>query len=160
MNDMIIRKIKSDEVEEAMNLALDVFMEFEAPDYGLLGVETFKKDIVRNSIFINDVKSGICPIYCAFIDDKMVAIVGLRKNKTHINLVFTKKEFQRKGIASKLFSYVINDLKNENPSLKEITLNSSPYGLPFYLSFGLIPSGEEQIINGIRFTPMKYIIEN
>ena len=39
-----IRKITRDEVEDAMKLALEVFMEFEAPDYGMLGVETFKKD--------------------------------------------------------------------------------------------------------------------
>lgn len=37
---MILRKINSGEVEEAMNLALNVFMEFEAPIYGSLGVET------------------------------------------------------------------------------------------------------------------------
>ena len=42
----IIRKIFSNEVEEAMKLALEVFMQFEAPDYGEAGVDNFKRDIV------------------------------------------------------------------------------------------------------------------
>lgn len=41
MENFIIRKITNNEVEDAMSLALEVFMQFEAPDYGQLGVETF-----------------------------------------------------------------------------------------------------------------------
>lgn len=155
----IIRKIFSNEVEEAMELALEVFMQFEAPDYDDAGVDTFKRDIVENPPFIDDAKNGLCPIYAAFDGDKMVAIIGMRSNKTHINLVFTKKEYHRKGIATAIFKFLLNDLLNENPSLNELTLNSSPYGLPFYISLGFIPLSEEQEINGIRFTPMKYIIK-
>ena len=155
----VIRKIFSNEVEEAMELALEVFMQFEAPDYGDAGVDTFKRDIVENPTFIDDVKKGLCPIYAAFDGDKMVALIGMRSSKTHINLVFTKKEYHRKGIATAIFKYLVNDLLNENPSLNELTLNSSPYGLPFYISLGFIPLSEEQEINGIRFTPMKYIIK-
>ena len=156
----IIRKIFSNEVEEAMELALEVFMQFEAPDYGDAGVDTFKRDIVENPTFIDDVKKGLCPIYAAFDGDKMVALIGMRSSKTHINLVFTKKEYHRKGIATAIFKFLLNDLLNENPSLNELTLNSSPYGLPFYISLGFIPLSEEQEINGIRFTPMKYTIKN
>ena len=155
---IVIRKIFSNEVMDAMNLALEVFMQFEAPDYDPSGVETFKKDIVENPTFINDAKNGLCPIYAAFDGDKMVALIGMRKNKTHINLVFTKKEYHRKGIATAIFNYLLSDLLNDNPSLQEITLNSSPYGLPFYISLGFVPLSGEQEINGIRFTPMKYII--
>lgn len=155
----IIRKIFSNEVEEAMELALEVFMQFEAPDYGDAGVDTFKRDIVENPTFIDNAKNGLCPIYAAFDGDKMVAIIGMRSNKTHINLVFTKKEYHRKGIATAIFKFLLNDLLNENPSLNELTLNSSPYGLPFYISLGFIPLSEEQEINGIRFTPMKYSIK-
>lgn len=157
---IVIRKIHSNEVNEAMKLALEVFMQFEAPDYDQSGVETFKRDIVENPIFIEDAKNGLCPIYGAFDGDKMVALIGMRSSKTHINLVFTKKEYHRKGIATSIFKYLLTDLLNENPTLNEITLNSSPYGLPFYISLGFIPLSAEQEINGIRFTPMKYIIKH
>lgn len=159
MQNIIIRKITGNEVESAMELALEVFLQFEAPDYDPLGIETFKKDIVENSEYINNAKAGICPIYGAFDGDRIVALIGMRSSKSHINLVFTKKEYHRRGIARSIFNYLLNDLIHENPILEEITLNSSPYGLPFYLAIGFIPLGEEQEINGIRFTPMKYIIK-
>ena len=110
MENIVIRKITSDEVESAMALALEVFMQFEAPDYGPAGVETFRKDIVENPEYLENARKGVCPIYGAFAGGKLVAL----------------------------------------------TLNSSPYGLPFYLTLGFVPRSEEQLINGIRFTPMKY----
>ena len=74
MQDIIIRKITSNEVESAMELALEVFMQFEAPDYDPLGIDTFKKDIVQNPEYLNNAKIGICPIYGAFDGDRIVAL--------------------------------------------------------------------------------------
>lgn len=158
MENIVIRRITCNEVESAMNLALEVFMQFEAPDYDPSGVEAFKRDIVENPEYLENARRGICPIYGAFDDDKLVALMGMRSSKTHINLVFTKKEYHRKGIARAIFQFLLADVLTENPSLESLTLNSSPYGLPFYLKIGFIPQSEEQTINGIRFTPMKYII--
>ena len=153
-----IRKIKSNEVEEALQLALEVFLQFEAPDYKEEGVQSFKRDLIENKTFIHSCKQGICPIYAAFDKGKIIAIIGMRASKTHINLLFTKKEYQHQGIATSLFQYLLKDVLEENPNLKEITLNSSPYGKGFYLHIGFIPLSKEQEIDGIRFTPMKYII--
>ena len=153
-----IRKINSDEVTEALALALEVFMQFEAPDYAPEGIATFKRDIIENEEFIVRCKQGIYPIYAAFDDNKIIGIMGMRSNKTHINLVFTKKEYQHQGIATALFNYLLEDVLKENPSLKEFTLNSSPYGKGFYLHIGFIPLSEEQELDGIRFTPMKYVV--
>lgn len=158
MENIVIRKITGHEVESAMRLALEVFMQFEAPDYGPMGVESFKRDIVENPEYLENARRGICPIYGAFDGDKIVALMGMRSSKTHINLVFTKKEYHRKGIARAIFRYLLNDILTENPALEALTLNASPYGLPFYLALGFVPLTGEQEINGIRFTPMKYII--
>ena len=158
MENIVIRKITTSEVESAMALALEVFMEFEAPDYGPAGVETFKKDIVENPEYLENARKGLCPIYGAFDGEKLVALMGMRSSKTHINLVFTKKEYHRKGIARAIFHYLLDDVLQENPALEALTLNSSPYGLPFYLRIGFVPQNGEQTVNGIRFTPMKYSI--
>lgn len=152
-----IRKIRSDEVMEALALAMEVFLEFEAPDYKPEGIETFKH-IVESEEFILKCQKGICPIYAAFDKGKIIGIIGMRQNKTHINLVFTKKEYHRRGVASSIFHYLLEDLLESNPSLKEITLNSSPYGKPFYLHIGFVPLSEEKEMDGVRFTPMKYVI--
>ena len=158
MENIVIRKITLNEVESAMDLALEVFMQFEAPDYDPSGVESFKKDIVENPEYLENARKGVCPIYGAFDGDTIVALMGMRSSKTHINLVFTKKEYHRKGIARAIFHYLLNDILAENPALDALTLNSSHYGLPFYLALGFVPLSEEQEVNGIRFTPMKYII--
>ena len=55
------------------------------------------------------------------------------------------------GIGTRMFRRLLDDYPNET-----ITLNSSPYGLPFYKVIGFVPTDEEKTVNGIRFTPMKY----
>ena len=158
MNEIVIRRIEGHEVESAMALALEVFMQFEAPEYPPEGVETFKKDIVENPEYLENARKGLCHIYGAFDGDQIVALMGMRSNKTHINLVFTKKTYHRRGIARAIFHYLLSDVRKENPALEALTLNSSPYGLPFYLAIGFVPLSGEQEMNGIRFTPMKYTI--
>ena len=158
MDTIVIRRITSDEVESAMALALEVFMEFEAPVYPPAGVETFKRDIVENPEYLENARQGVCPIYGAFSGNHMVALMGMRSDRKHINLVFTKKEYHRRGIASAIFRRLLGDVLVENPSLEALTLNYSPYGLPFYLALGFVPLSGEQEMNGIRFTPMKYVI--
>ena len=152
-----IRKVKPNEVSDALALAMEVFMQFEAPDYKPQGVETFRRDIIENTKFIDKCRKGICPIYAAFDDGKMVGIIGMR-NESHINLVFTKSEYHRKGIATSIFKYLLSEVKKNSPQVKEITLNSSPYGKSFYLHLGFVPLSEEQETDGIRFTPMKYVL--
>lgn len=57
MDNIIIRKITCNEVESAISLALEVFMQFEAPDYDPSGVESFKRDIVENPEYLEGVQS-------------------------------------------------------------------------------------------------------
>lgn len=73
-----IRKINPSEVKEVLELTLEVFMQFEAPVYKPEGVETFKRDIVENPEFIKNCENGICPIYAAFDDGKIIGIIGMR----------------------------------------------------------------------------------
>lgn len=153
-----IRKITAAETDEALALALEVFMQFEAPDYKPEGTAAFKRDIIENEEYIQNCRQGICPIYSAFDGERIIGIMGMRPNKTHINLVFVKKEYHRQGVATALFHFLLEDVLRENPELKEITLNSSPYGKPFYLHIGFVPLSEEQETDGIRFTPMKYTL--
>lgn len=153
-----IRRVNRDEVEAALTLAWEVFLQFEAPDYGEEGVETFRKDIVENSEYIAQCKQGLRTIYGAFDQDTLVAIIGMNTRRDHIDLVFTRQEYQRRGISSAIFQYLLMDLMKEKPGQREITLNSSPYGVPFYLRLGFVPLSEEQEKDGIRYTPMKYVI--
>lgn len=152
-----IRKINSDEVEEALALALEVFLEFEAPDYKPEGVEVFR-NLIQSEEFISKRRQGLSPVYAAFDKGKIIGIMGMRPNRTHINLAFVRKEYHRQGVATAIFQYLLEDIEKDIPAPKEITVNASPYGIPFYLHVGFEPLSEEQESDGIRFTPMKYII--
>ena len=44
----IIRRINSNEVEEALPLAWEVLQQFESPDYRPEGTEAFRRDIIEN----------------------------------------------------------------------------------------------------------------
>ncbi|MBR2256157.1 MAG: GNAT family N-acetyltransferase, partial [Blautia sp.] len=55
-------------------------------------------------------------------------------------------------IGTKLFWRLRGDFPGQ-----KITLNSSPYGLPFYKALGFKETGSEQTVNGICFTPMEKI---
>lgn len=153
-----IRKVRSGEVDEALSLALEVFMEFEAPDYKPEGIETFRS-FIGDERLIQGFKRGICPMYAAFDNGKIIGVIGMRENKTHINLAFVKKEYHRRGIATEIFRFLLRDLREENPALSEITLNSSPYGLPFYRHLGFVSQSEELEEDGIRFAPMKFLVK-
>lgn len=153
-----IRRLLPDEVETAMALAWEVFLQFEAPEYPPEGVKTFRQDIVENQDFLTKCKEGKCPLYGAFDGSQLVSMMGVRENRSHINLAFTKREYHRKGLATAVFRCLLEDVLQDVPRPSAITLNSSPYGLPFYLHLGFVPLSEEQEKDGIRYTPMKYVI--
>jgi hypothetical protein len=46
-----IRRLHSCEVAAALDLAMETYLEFEAPDYGPEGVTTFRRDIYDNAAF-------------------------------------------------------------------------------------------------------------
>ena len=150
-----IRRLRTDEVDAALDLALTTFIEFEAPDYGPEGVSTFRRDIVDNAAFRAACMNGENRMWGAVDGSRIVGLMAMR-GKSHIVLVFTHRDYHRRGVASGILRQLLADVRAQQPDLRRITLNSSPYGLPFYLHAGFTPAGSEQTINGIRFTPMFY----
>ena len=89
--------------------------------------------------------------YGAFDGETLIGEIGFRPEQRHICFFFVKGSYHRKGIGTRLFQQLLRDDPNGT-----ITLNSSPYGLPFYQALGFMSMDKEQTVNGIRFTPMKY----
>ena len=80
-------------------------------------------------------------------------VIATRNDRKHICCFFVKEQFQRQGIGRKLWEYI----KNNSPH-NIITVNSSPYAVPVYHKLGFTDTDTEQLKDGIRYTPMKYII--
>lgn len=153
--DFCVRRLRPEELDRALELAWNTYLRFEAPDYGPEGVETFRRDIVGNKAFHAACRSGENRMWGAFDGDTLVGLFAMR-GESHIVLVFTHQAYHRKGVATAIFYKLLEDVRTENPGLTRLTLNSSPYGKPFYLKTGFRETDVEKTINGIRFTAMEY----
>ena len=140
-----INRLPEDERQSALELAWRVFSEYESPDYIPEGTEEFRK-----CLHDEEYLAGI-EYYGAFDGEKLIGTIGIRTDKNHICFFFVDGDYHRKGIGTGMFQYLLKSYSG-----KTITLNASPYGLPFYEAIGFVPTDEEKTVNGIRFTPMKY----
>ena len=150
-----VRILKIEELERALELIYNVFMEFEAPDFSEQGIKKFVEFLdfksIKNMIDDNNLRLWAC-----YDREKIVGVVATRQ-VSHIVLLFVDKNYHRKGIGRKLFETVLSTVKN-NLNIKEITINSSPYAVEFYHRLGFQDTDLEKTVDGIRFTPMKFQI--
>jgi GNAT superfamily N-acetyltransferase len=150
------RKLNKVEFCEASDLIWSVFNEFEAPEYLSEGICTFKEFINANRLYENSEK-GFMNFVACFDQQKIIGIIASRES-CHISLLFVKKEYHHKGIARELFNKLKAEIIENKPDTKCITVNSSPFAVQIYKKLGFIPTDEEQIQDGLRFTPMKYLL--
>ena len=143
-----IRRLKGREKNDALGLALDVFMEFEAPDYEEAGVRTFSEFIADPG------KTDRVTVYGAYLDGKLAGMSGTRNGGTHVALLFVRPEHHRKGIARAL----MDEMKRKAPE-PFLTVNSSPYAKDIYVRLGFAATDEELTQDGIRYTPMRLVWE-
>lgn len=146
---MEIIKLNKDKYQEAIELAWEVFQEYEAPDYSKKGIENFYNSI-NSEEYIEQLK-----IFGAIENEKLIGIIATRNKGNHIALFFIKREEQNKGIGRKLFKRICL----ENLSGK-ITVNSSPYAVEIYNRLGFNSIDTEKVIDGIKYTPMEFHLEN
>ena len=140
-----IREIRQEEIEKALCLVWQVFQEYEAPDYTKEGIEEFYKSIHDEKYL-----SRLC-WYGAFVQERLVGVIATRNEGTHIALFFVDGKYHRQGIGKRLYQTA----RSMNDSGR-MTVNSSPYAVPVYHRLGFRDTGAEQVVNGLRFTPMEH----
>lgn len=150
-----IRFARRDEWEDAMGLAWKTFLEFEAQDYPPEGVRNFE-DFITDERLRQLFLLGTYQLIVAFDGQKMVGMITLR-GEMHISLLFVDKHYHRCGIGRMLVrrmaSYVRDELGKQR-----MTVNASPYGVPFYHHVGFRDLGPEKQQDGIIYTPMEYLL--
>ena len=151
------KEIKQEELPETLELVHKVFDEFEAPYYSEEGIASFYKFIDINNMS-EQYSNGSLYFYVCFVNDIIVGMIAV-KDFVHISLLFVDKHYHRQGIARSLFDHIIQICKEKNPSLKMITVNSSPYAVDVYHKLGFSNVSSEQVVDGIKFTPMELKIE-
>ncbi|WP_170253811.1 GNAT family N-acetyltransferase [Acetobacterium paludosum] len=157
---MKIREIEQQDLKEAVNLVNTVFNEFVAGGYSQEGQKTFRDYLeFKLEELSQDLNNGHKKMWGFYENEKIVGVIGTR-DRFHISLMFVAKDHHKRKIATKLFTTVVNSLKEkENSESFEMTVNSSPYAVKIYEHLGFRATDNEQIKNGIRFTPMKMIVK-
>lgn len=148
----ICRRATPVDVRPALDLALRVFMEYEAPEHEPIGAVHFRNDRVGNQHYIDSLISGENSMFVALSDDRIVGMVAERDG--HIALLYVDGAFHRRGIATALVRDIVCVLKLKGYS--EILLDASPRGLPFCQRFGFHQIGEARNERGCLVTPMAY----
>ena len=147
------RKATADDIQPAFELALRVFMEYEAPDYGQEGENHFCEDAEAKMANPDLYLSGKRLLFIALDGEKIIGMIESREIG-HVAMLFVDGTYHRQGIATALMDTMICALKLRG--YDHIGVNSSPYGLPFYLQYGFKPIDVEQHKDGFIFTPMEY----
>jgi GNAT superfamily N-acetyltransferase len=163
---MEIRALEQSDIEQAMRLVWEVFSEFEAPEYERRGADEFRRYIEPGAV-LKRMESGELKLWGGFEYGLITGVIAARPRENaqekgsrcfdHICLLFVRKEYHRRGIARALFGEAKRACQESGA--KEITVNSSPYAAEAYRRLGFIPTEAEKCVNGIRFTPMKYMLD-
>ncbi len=154
-NKIEIKELKLSEIEEGFQLIWEVFQEFVASDYMQEGIDAFYEEFVQGERFREKFSSRKETMYGAFIGDKLVGVLSLSEKNT-VSCMFIDGNYHRMGIGSELFYAVIEKLHNKG--VKRITLNASPYAVPFYHHIGFVDIGAQTEYKGIVYTPMELLL--
>ena len=124
----------------------EVFLQFEAPDYSDEGIQSFK-DFIENDEILKTLE-----FFGAYEQDELKGVIATSENRKHICCFFVKAKYHRQGIGRTLWEYVLNHSERT-----VFTVNSSPYAVPVYRKLGFVETDTEQLADGMRYTPMKFV---
>lgn len=153
INEYKIKGLNAEDLRDALRLVWEVFLEFEAPEYSDKGIQEFKSFIKLSAVREMQSKLELY-LWGCFEENKIVGVIAT-KPPCHISLLFVDKNYHRKGIARKLHSTIL-DYYKANSEHSVMTVNSSPYAVEIYHRLDFIDTDAEQVVNGIRFIPMKH----
>jgi len=153
----VIREIHKGEETKACQLVIECFSEFVAPDYGNEGVKEFLK--YANPDSMQDRLEHGNFVLVAVVNGLITGVIEVRSNN-HVSLLFVKKEYQGRGTATKLLELAIRKCRLAKHDIDYIEVNSSLYAVKIYERLGFIKINTEQLVNGIRFIPMKLQLPN
>ena len=141
---MDIRKLTESEKPAAMELAWQVFLKFEAPEYTPEGVRAFRAYITDPAAV------AALTVYGAFDGKTLLGVLAIRQSGTHISLFFVDSAWHRKGVGKALFCRFLADSEG-----KTLTVHSAPYAVEIYRHLGFQAAAPEQVSDGIRYIPME-----
>ncbi|MBQ1863165.1 MAG: GNAT family N-acetyltransferase, partial [Thermoguttaceae bacterium] len=89
-----VRALEESETDAALRLVWNVFVEFEAPDYGREGVDEFQK-CLNDAGFLAGIR-----YYGAFCEENLIGVLGVRKLVAHVCFLFVDGAYHRRGVGT------------------------------------------------------------
>lgn len=152
-----VRKLISQEYAAAMVLVKRVFDKYVAPEYAQEGVDTFYRYIAQVDETATENNADTPVLWGCFGGSTLLGVLAAKPDGEHINLLFVDDAYHRQGVARLLFEELLQYAAQCGQ--QAITVNASQYGIPAYTRLGFYPTDEEQLKDGIRFTPMVYYLQ-
>lgn len=152
MSEIVVRNAYQTDWDEAMKLAWNTFMKFDAPDYSQEGIINFNK-FINDEMLYKMFVLGSYQLFVAEEDKRIVGMLSLREKK-HISLLFVDVDHLQQGIAKSLMRFVADYARNEE-GVERLNVNSSPYAVGFYHKQGFTDLDGEVRADGIRYVPME-----
>ena len=103
MENILIKELNKNKLNDALSLVQKVFNEYEAPDYSKEGIEEFHKCINDTSYL------ATLRVFGAFEGDNLLGVIATRSEGRHIALFFVDGKYHRQGIGKKLFKTVLEN---------------------------------------------------
>ena len=89
-------------------------------------------------------------------NNALAGFIGIRDN-THIFHLFVSPDSQSKGLGSTLLGYALDHIR-DNGNHTQLTVNAAITARGFYSRHGFLPTAEVQITNGVRYLPMRKLL--
>lgn len=145
-----VRPLLEREWGQASDLVWRVFSQFEAPDYPPEGIQAFRQFVDPHALG-ELARRGKLRLWGCFHGPTLVG-VGAVRGGGHISLLFVESAWHRKGCGGALLNEMLRWCRRGGAA--QATVNAAPPAVGFYKKMGFVPQGEEQVADGIRFTPM------
>ena len=146
-----IRPARPEEVRPAFDLVLRVFMIYTAPLLEAKNVAYFQFTCVDEARLEKYISKQWRMIVA--LDGDALIGVTCERDDLHITTLYVDPSYHRQGVATALLNALITAM-----AVPCVTLNSSPYALPFYVKYGFVPTGKEHPSVKI-LTPMEYSLQ-
>jgi GNAT superfamily N-acetyltransferase len=151
MSEVSYREMKDGEEHEVSNLVQSQFQKYIAHTYKPQGLEEFLAFTTPDRLL--ERKRAGQLILVAEHAGSIVGVITIR-DANHISLMFVHDTFHRQGIGTELVRRAAKEMKMADPGVCKITVNASPYAVPFYEQLGFIATGPQRFKRGMLITPM------
>lgn len=148
---LIIRKGLQNDISELQKLFVETITTICIADYNKQQIEAWISSVKNNQRWHEIIIQQF--VLIAQRKNKILGFVTL-DNKNHVDFLYIHKDYQRQGIASKLYAKIEDEAKQLKQS--ELTANVSKTARAFFEKNGFKVLKKQKVnINGIKLTNYK-----